>query len=197
MSRPPTVTTKQYREAADHLERARRAAIKAAAKAERAQRKAAKAEAKLAVLQRSVERPAYGSVVSDDSGDSGECRSTGEKRSADRATGRHVYLCRGCCCGKAKKHPGVDHDGIRRAVRDSARAAGLPVTVTDCLGPCGQGNMLVVQTDETVRWFRKMNEPGAVRDLVEHVGATGSVDGLPDAYDRHVMAKREGRQPRW
>lgn len=56
-------------------------------------------------------------------------------------------VCRGCCCGDAGKHPGYDHDWqlerLRAAAADSAGA--LEVRTTDCLGPCDQANVIVVQ----------------------------------------------------
>ncbi|MFI6034656.1 (2Fe-2S) ferredoxin domain-containing protein [Streptomyces sp. NPDC051315] len=58
-----------------------------------------------------------------------------------------VVVCRGCCCGDARKHPGYDHawqlDRLRAAA--SASDGGFEVRTTDCLGPCDQANVIVVQ----------------------------------------------------
>ncbi|MFD9394452.1 (2Fe-2S) ferredoxin domain-containing protein [Streptomyces sp. NPDC060000] len=58
-----------------------------------------------------------------------------------------LVVCRGCCCGDARKHPGYDHDWqlarLRAAAADSAGA--FEVRTTDCLGPCDQANVIVVQ----------------------------------------------------
>lgn len=86
-------------------------------------------------------------------------------------------VCRGCCCGDRRKHPGFDHDGQLEVLRAAAADSGgrFAVRTTDCLGPCGQANVVVVQpsaagrraggraawvgfatdydsTDELVRW---------------------------------------------
>lgn len=58
-----------------------------------------------------------------------------------------LVVCRGCCCGDARKHPGYDHawqlDRLRAAAADSGGA--FEVRTTDCLGPCDQANVIVVQ----------------------------------------------------
>ncbi|MFF3736512.1 (2Fe-2S) ferredoxin domain-containing protein [Streptomyces sp. NPDC002566] len=57
-----------------------------------------------------------------------------------------LVVCRGCCCGDARKHPGFDHawqlDRLRAA---AASDGGFAVRTTDCLGPCDQANVVVVQ----------------------------------------------------
>ncbi|MCX4766463.1 (2Fe-2S) ferredoxin domain-containing protein [Streptomyces sp. NBC_01275] len=64
-----------------------------------------------------------------------------------------LVVCRGCCCGDARKHPGYDHDWqltrLRTAAADSAGA--FQVRTTDCLGPCDQANVIVVQPSATGR----------------------------------------------
>ncbi|MEV8019111.1 (2Fe-2S) ferredoxin domain-containing protein [Streptomyces sp. NPDC086554] len=58
-----------------------------------------------------------------------------------------LVVCRGCCCGNARKNPGVDHDWqlarLRAAAADSAGR--FAVRTSECLGPCGQANIIVVQ----------------------------------------------------
>ncbi|MQS36311.1 (2Fe-2S) ferredoxin domain-containing protein [Streptomyces katsurahamanus] len=58
-----------------------------------------------------------------------------------------LVVCRGCCCGDARKHPGTDHDGQLTRLREAAAASRgrIEVRTTDCLGPCGQANVIVVQ----------------------------------------------------
>lgn len=58
-----------------------------------------------------------------------------------------LVVCRGCCCGVARKYPGYDHDGQLERLRAAATASGgrLAVRTTDCLGPCDQANIIVVQ----------------------------------------------------
>ncbi|MFI0236790.1 (2Fe-2S) ferredoxin domain-containing protein [Streptomyces sp. NPDC016845] len=58
-----------------------------------------------------------------------------------------LVVCRGCCCGDARKYPGYDHDWQLERLRAAAAASGgrLAVRVSDCLGPCDQANVVVVQ----------------------------------------------------
>ncbi|MFD8814505.1 (2Fe-2S) ferredoxin domain-containing protein [Streptomyces sp. NPDC059627] len=56
-----------------------------------------------------------------------------------------VVVCRGCCCGDPGKHPGTDHVRQLERLRAGAAEGGFAVRTTDCLGPCDQANVLVVQ----------------------------------------------------
>ncbi|MCV7422104.1 (2Fe-2S) ferredoxin domain-containing protein [Mycobacterium yunnanensis] len=54
-----------------------------------------------------------------------------------------VTVCRGCCCGTAKKHPDTDHPAQLGVLRDLMRDV-ADLRVTDCLGPCERSNVMVV-----------------------------------------------------
>lgn len=58
-----------------------------------------------------------------------------------------LVVCRGCCCGDGRKHPGFDHHRQLARLRAAAGASGgaFAVRTTDCLGPCDQANVIVVQ----------------------------------------------------
>ncbi|MDX3799213.1 (2Fe-2S) ferredoxin domain-containing protein [Streptomyces sp. AK04-3B] len=58
-----------------------------------------------------------------------------------------IVVCRGCCCGDGGKHPGFDHEWQLARLRGAASASGggFAVRTTDCLGPCDQANVIVVQ----------------------------------------------------
>ncbi|MFJ4782081.1 (2Fe-2S) ferredoxin domain-containing protein [Streptomyces sp. NPDC088794] len=56
-----------------------------------------------------------------------------------------LVVCRGCCCGDPRKHPGTDHVGQLERLRAAAAEHGFQVRTTDCLGPCDQANVIVVQ----------------------------------------------------
>jgi hypothetical protein len=65
---------------------------------------------------------------------------------ADRDRICTLIVCRGCCCGNPRKHPGADHAWQLDRLRAAAAGSGgrLAVRTTDCLGPCDQGNIIVV-----------------------------------------------------
>ena len=102
-----------------------------------------------------------------------------------------VWVCRGCCCGTKNKHPGVDHRALERTARAGAAAAGARYEVTDCLGPCGQGNIVVVRSGGTTRWFRRMNDLASTVALMASMGR----DGVPAELERHLMRSRTGKKP--
>lgn len=58
-----------------------------------------------------------------------------------------LVVCRGCCCGNARKHRGFDHAWQLARLEAAARESNgrLAVRTTDCLGPCDQANVIVVQ----------------------------------------------------
>ncbi len=106
-----------------------------------------------------------------------------------------VWVCRGCCCGRKKKHPGVDHRRLAETARRRAGAAGAKFAVTECLGPCGQGNVVVVRAAGTIRWFRRVNDETTTALVVDQV-TTGPGDELPAPLRDRLLAKREGRKPK-
>ncbi|MET9933979.1 MULTISPECIES: (2Fe-2S) ferredoxin domain-containing protein [unclassified Streptomyces] len=58
-----------------------------------------------------------------------------------------LVVCRGCCCGDARKNPGTDHEAQLARLRAAAAAScgRLAVRTSDCLGPCAQANIVVLQ----------------------------------------------------
>jgi hypothetical protein len=58
-----------------------------------------------------------------------------------------LVVCRGCCCGSARKNPGTDHAWQLARLEAAAAGSGGRFTVrtSDCLGPCAQANVIVVQ----------------------------------------------------
>lgn len=113
-------------------------------------------------------------------------------RGRARASDDRMWVCRGCCCGTRAEHPGVDHRALEKALRAGAQRARLRYEVTDCLGPCKQGNLVVVRREGSVRWYRRMNTGEATTDLLEHLEHG---DALPASFERHLMPGRDGVLP--
>ncbi|GAA4947517.1 hypothetical protein [Actinoplanes utahensis] len=90
-----------------------------------------------------------------------------------------LTVCRDCCCGSLRKHPGVDHDGQL----DNLRAALEPahrIRTSLCLDACSQSNVIVVHPAPPARragarpvWFGLMLDDAVVDDLVAWVVAGG------------------------
>ncbi|MET9734082.1 (2Fe-2S) ferredoxin domain-containing protein [Streptomyces sp. NPDC006458] len=93
-----------------------------------------------------------------------------------------LVVCRGCCCGDRRKNPGFDHDGQLRTLRAAAADSGgrFAVRTTDCLGPCGQANVVVVQPSSTGRaaggrpvWVGFATDDDSTWELVRWASAGG------------------------
>lgn len=61
-----------------------------------------------------------------------------------------IRVCRDCCCGTERKHPGVDHDGLLARLEDGVRGAAR-VSVSTCLLACDQSNVVVVSPSSSGR----------------------------------------------
>lgn len=102
-----------------------------------------------------------------------------------------VVVCRGCCCGTTRKHPDVDHDAQLRALR-SRLGAGAVRTV-DCLGPCGDSNVMVVLPSGAGRrrggratWLGFVLSDDALDDVTGWIGAGGpGLAPIPGTLDLH------------
>lgn len=102
-----------------------------------------------------------------------------------------VTVCRGCCCGTAKKRPDVDHDARLEALRDLL-GEHATMRVTDCLGPCERSDVVVVSPTRDARragarpvWLGQLNgrhESAAINDWIR-AGGPGVAD-LPESLRR-------------
>ncbi|MCW7940733.1 hypothetical protein AAW14_01515 [Streptomyces hygroscopicus] len=93
-----------------------------------------------------------------------------------------LVVCRGCCCGNPRKLPGTDHawqlDRLRAAATDSGGR--FAVRTTDCLGPCDQANVIVVQPSTAGRraggravWIGFAMDDDSTDDLLRWASAGG------------------------
>lgn len=105
-----------------------------------------------------------------------------------------VTVCRGCCCGDPAKHPDVDHDAQLEALRAMARSGAVRLTVSECLGPCEEANVVVVRPSAPgrraggrPRWFGSLTEPD-IAHLGQWVraGGPGRAELPPDARLRQL-----------
>ncbi|MEU0880410.1 hypothetical protein ABZ345_17550 [Lentzea sp. NPDC005914] len=104
-----------------------------------------------------------------------------------------LTVCRGCCCGTAKKHPDVNHEGQLDRLREAVGVERL--RVADCLDSCDHSNVVVVQPTPTARQAgaRPVWLGGVLSDeTVEHVVAWVQAGGpgratMPDALAGNVL----------
>lgn len=100
-----------------------------------------------------------------------------------------VLVCRACCCGRASKHPEIDHDlqveQIRAAV---ALLADARFRVVDCLDVCARSNVVVIRDRrlETAPERRSLWLGGITTDsltvaLCDWIATGGPASALPFA----------------
>ncbi|GII89271.1 hypothetical protein Ssi03_72610 [Sphaerisporangium siamense] len=102
-----------------------------------------------------------------------------------------IAICRGCCCGTARRVPGLDHDAQVARLAEVAE-----VRVTDCLDVCDQANVIVVQPSPAGRqaggrpvWLGLANQPEAADDIAAWIRAGGpGLADLPGILTLHVTA---------
>ncbi|MCW2851569.1 MAG: hypothetical protein JWM84_1233 [Nocardioides sp.] len=109
-----------------------------------------------------------------------------------------VTVCRGCCCGTARRRPHVDHaarlESLRRLLDGTAR-----VRVTDCLGPCERSDVIVVTPSPAGRraggrpvWLGQLNgrhESSAIADWVA-AGGPG-LAAVPESLRRAAFRSKD------
>ena len=74
--------------------------------------------------------------------------SENQSTSPDRSGALTVLLCRGCCCGTARKHPDVDHLAQEQRLAEAAARAGARLAIGGCLDECAHSNVIVLRRGE-------------------------------------------------
>jgi (2Fe-2S) ferredoxin len=108
-----------------------------------------------------------------------------------------LVVCRGCCCGDPRRDPGTDHAGQLRRLRGvaQARADRVEVRTSDCLGPCGQANVVVVRPSRRGRrrggrplWLAFVHDTAILDIIDDWVSAGGpGVARVPDQLALHAF----------
>ncbi|MBB4915590.1 hypothetical protein [Streptosporangium saharense] len=101
-----------------------------------------------------------------------------------------ITVCRDCCCGSARKVPGLDHDEQLRRLSEIAE-----VRVSDCLDVCEQANVVVVRPSPEGRaaggrpvWLGLVNHPDAAKDIAAWIGDGGpGLAPMPDILTLHTI----------
>ncbi|MGJ5752419.1 hypothetical protein FB563_0514 [Streptomyces puniciscabiei] len=111
-----------------------------------------------------------------------------------------LVVCRGCCCGNPRKLPqsrlrstggtpiGTDHAWQLDRLRAGAAEHGFQVRTTDCLGPCDQANVIVVQPSTAGRraggravWVGSVMDDDSTDDLLRWAAQGGPGIAEPPA----------------
>jgi (2Fe-2S) ferredoxin len=99
-----------------------------------------------------------------------------------------VTVCRGCCCGRPEKNPGVDHTGQLDQLRRTLHGGTTNIRLTDCLGVCERSNVLVIQPSRIGRaaggrpvWLGLVHDTEVIDDITTWItdGGPGLTDPPP------------------
>lgn len=117
--------------------------------------------------------------------------------SADSDPGRTciVRVCRDCCCGTERKHPGVDHDGLLARLEVGA-GGHARVLRSACLLACDESNVVVVTPSAAGRraggrpvWLRAVLDDATVDAVNAWVAVGGpGVAAVPAVLVPRVFA---------
>ncbi len=101
-----------------------------------------------------------------------------------------ITVCRGCCCGTEKKHPGVDHAARLQELREHVGEA-AQVRTSECLGPCERADVIVVGPSRSARragartvWIGRIASERVLSDVAAWTAAGGPGVSEPPASVR-------------
>lgn len=117
-----------------------------------------------------------------------------DKRAARQERPASVTVCRGCCCGRPEKTPGVDHAGQLAALRENLPAA--QIRVSECLDVCERSNVVVVSPSSAGRaagarpvWLGLVHDTDAMGDVAAWIDAGGpGLADMPAILDLYEFA---------
>lgn len=109
-----------------------------------------------------------------------------------------LTVCRGCCCGSGRRHPGLDrahHDALLELLVEGT-AGRARLRTSDCLGPCADSDVVVVAPAPAARragarpvWLRAVLDAATTGAVVDWVRAGGpGAAPRPSLLDAHVFA---------
>lgn len=107
-----------------------------------------------------------------------------------------LTVCRGCCCGTAEKHPGIDHESQLSALRKGVGVEN--VSVANCLDSCDYSNVVVVRPAPPARaqgarpvWLGGVLGEEATQDILAWIaaGGPGRAD-MPDSLVARMIDRK-------
>ena len=114
---------------------------------------------------------------------------------------RRVKICRGCCCGKKTgQSSGAD---LRETALSMLHEFNVQVETTECLGPCEQGDIVVILPTLSERlsglkplWFGQMHSFTLTALLAECLmkGFPESINNFPELQERKINPPRRKRK---
>ena len=105
-----------------------------------------------------------------------------------------VTVCRGCCCGRPDKTPGVDHAAQLTTIRTAVPAG--QVRISDCLDVCQRSNVVVISPSSAGRaaggrpvWLGLVHDTDVMTDIAAWIDAGGpGVADLPPILELYEFS---------
>lgn len=114
---------------------------------------------------------------------------------------RRVKVCRGCCCGvKTGQKSGAED---RVLALKQLEQVGIEVDLTDCLGPCEKGDVVVILPTASERklghkplWLGSMHSLTLTRLLAEFVmkDFPENLQHYPELRELRIQPPRKGKK---
>jgi (2Fe-2S) ferredoxin len=104
-----------------------------------------------------------------------------------------LQVCRGCCCGRPTRHPGVDHDGQLELLRTLVdRLPDVRMRTTGCLGPCSEANVIIVRHRDRAVWLGRILERDTVFAVIRWAARGGPGQApMPAELVDHLIHPRD------
>jgi (2Fe-2S) ferredoxin len=68
---------------------------------------------------------------------------------------------------------------MRRLHKASGLAGQVRLSISDCLGPCSEANVVFVYVNGRALWFRRVNSPDLADELLRYVGGAAADPARP------------------
>lgn len=92
-----------------------------------------------------------------------------------------IFVCNGCCCGRADKgNPPIPIDELKAEFKRRKLIGKVQLTISSCLGPCDVLNVVALWLPEGMRWFGGLTESWQYMDLMDWASASAAAgEALP------------------
>jgi hypothetical protein len=117
-----------------------------------------------------------------------------EAKDPTHPAGPTVTVCRGCCCGTIRKHPGINHARQLDQLRQGVAGMGQ-IRISDCLDACERSNVAVIAPSAAGRaagarpvWLEYVLDDDIISDIAAWVRDGGpGIAEAPLPADLHIF----------
>jgi len=79
-----------------------------------------------------------------------------------------IAVCNACCCGNVNKgNKKVPVEELKKAWKDHEFSSNVKLTISTCLGPCSQKNVVLITNQGERTWLGGIDSDEQYQELVE------------------------------